>query len=71
MCSSASKECKIAMISHINLIVDDQTNSFVKVIESTSKIYELCNNDSQFLNMMVNTYTTIILVIDILFKLKM
>jgi hypothetical protein len=66
--SSRSKECKIGMLSHINIInlldestnntnvglFEDQINKYIKVIESTSKIYELCNDNQRNIDFLVS-----------------
>ena len=66
--SNRSKECKIGMLSHINLInllddsvntnvelfEEDQINKYIKVIESTSKIYELCNDNQSNIDFLVS-----------------
>jgi hypothetical protein len=67
--SNRSKECKIGMLSHINLmnllddsvnnntiveLFEDQINTYIKVIESTSKIYELCNDNQSNIEFLVS-----------------
>jgi hypothetical protein len=46
----ARQECKIAMLAHLNMLDQaSQGNQFFKVIESTCKIYELCNTDNSII----------------------